>query len=159
MLDNIHCFLESFVEPRKLSFNVGMVRFFIFFSDIFNIQSPTLGSSHNAALFDSCLCLQINNQFPGDGSGSVSSVCSSVLVGFPGGGGGGEFADPRGSGVPGGPGARCCGVGGVAVGGVSGDDGIGASSLPGCSGGKEDGAGTGGSGGAGCTAPGGKFGK
>ena len=27
-----------------------------------NIQSPTLRSLHNAALFDTCLCLQINNQ-------------------------------------------------------------------------------------------------
>ena len=32
------------------------------FLDILNIQSPTLRALYNAALFDSCLCLQINNQ-------------------------------------------------------------------------------------------------
>ena len=61
-IKHAYCFLESFVEPRKLSFNVEMVRCFIFFFNILNIQSPTLRSLHNAALFDSCLSLQINNQ-------------------------------------------------------------------------------------------------
>ena len=30
-IKHAYCFLESFVEPRKLSFNVEMVRCFIFF--------------------------------------------------------------------------------------------------------------------------------
>ena len=61
-IKHAYCFLESFFERRKLSFNVEMVRCFIFFFDILNIQSLTLRLLHNAALFDSGLCLQINNQ-------------------------------------------------------------------------------------------------
>ena len=56
-IKHAYCFLESFVEPRKLSFNVEMVRCFIFFFDISNTQSPILRSLNNAALFDSYLCL------------------------------------------------------------------------------------------------------
>ena len=38
-IKHTYCFLESFVEPRKLSCNVEMVRCFIFFFGILNIQS------------------------------------------------------------------------------------------------------------------------